>query len=62
MPDFRFNALEDKFCLTMTRLLTILTDFGKLREEFNMKRMLELTRVEEWPHSVPMTFYMTPLM
>lgn len=61
IPQFRFDALEDEFCKHMEALLTILTYHGKLRQEFEMKRMLNLLKVESWEESIPMHWYLQPL-
>jgi hypothetical protein len=45
----------------MEALLTILTYHGKLRQEFDMKRMLNLLKVDRWEESVPMHWYLQPL-
>lgn len=61
IPMFRHKALEHEFCQHMEKMLTILTDHGKLRDEFNIQRMLDLLKVDEWEMSIPMDFYLTPL-
>lgn len=61
IPEFRYLALEEQFCIHMTKLLTILTDYGELRKEFNIKRMLDLLKVDNWIDSIPMYFYLQPL-
>ena len=60
VPDFRYNALEEQFCIHMEKLLTILTDYGELRKEFKIQRMLNLLKIENWTESVPMEFYLQP--
>jgi hypothetical protein len=36
VPDFRYKALEEKYCLHMEALLKILTNHGNLKEEYAM--------------------------
>ena len=36
IPMFRHKALEHEFCQHMEKMLTILTDHGKLKQEFNI--------------------------
>ncbi len=61
IPMFRHKALEEQFCIHMEKLLTILTDHGKLREEFNIQRMLDILKIDQWQESIPMDFYIRPL-
>jgi hypothetical protein len=61
IPDFRFNALEEKFCITMEALLKILTSHGPLKEEYKMQRMLNIFKYKDWEASTPMAHYLQPL-
>lgn len=61
IPDFRFQALEEKYCLTMEALLKILTSHGPLKEEYNMQRMLNIFKYKDWEASTPMYHYLQPL-
>ena len=42
IPAFRYDALEAEFCKFMEKMLTILSLYGKLRDQFNIKEMLDL--------------------
>lgn len=61
IPDFRFKALEDKYCLHMEALLKILTEQKSLKEEYAMQRMLDILKNKDWEHSIPMHHYLQPL-
>ena len=61
IPDFRYNALEAEFCKHCEALLTILTNHGKLRQEFNIQRMLDLLKLENWQENIPVHFFLQPL-
>lgn len=37
LPIFRREALQEKFCSNLTRLLEIFRDFGTLKDHFNIK-------------------------
>lgn len=37
VPAFRFEALEDKFSIHLTRVCEIFRDYGNLKESFNIK-------------------------
>ena len=39
----------------------ILSDHGKLQDIFDIKRMLNLLKQDEWEHNPPMAFYLSPL-
>ena len=61
IPDFRYNALEDKFCENMETICTILKEHGNLKDTFAIKRMLNLLKLDNWEDTVPMAFYLNPL-
>lgn len=45
----------------MEALLKILTSHGPLKEEYNMQRMLNIFKYDNWQASTPMSHYLTPL-
>ena len=61
IPRFRVEALEDNFCMYMMELLRILTEHGKLKQVYNIKRMLNLLKLKGWESIHPMTFFLRPL-
>lgn len=61
IPKFRHNALEDKFCGHLEIICKVLEDHGKLEDIYDIKRMLNLLKLEDWEDNVPMAFYLTPL-
>jgi hypothetical protein len=61
IPSFRFNALENKFCDHMETVCKVLSDHGRLKQIYDIKRMLNLLKKDEWQESVPMAYYLTPL-
>ena len=61
IPSFRFNALENKFCDHMEIVCKVLSDHGRLQQIYDIKRMLNLLKKDEWQESVPMAYYLTPL-
>lgn len=61
IPAFRVSALENKFCEHMETVCKILSDHGKLQDTYDIKRMLNLLKLEDWENNVPMAFYLTPL-
>jgi len=61
VPNFRHEALEDKFCEHMTRICEILRDYGNLKDYFNIKQMLHVLKTENWREIPPLAFYFTPL-
>jgi len=61
IPTFRFDALETNFCKFMMELLRILTEHGKLRQDYNIQRMLNLLKLKNWKENHPMCYYLDPL-
>jgi hypothetical protein len=61
LPKFRFEALEEKFIGHMTKVCEIFTSYGKLKESYNIKQMLNILKIPEWELSPPLGFYLTPL-
>jgi hypothetical protein len=61
IPDFRYNALEDKFCEDFEIICTVLKDHGNLKDTFAIKTMLNLLKVENWEEIPPMSYYLIPL-
>ncbi len=45
IPKFRHEALENKFCEHMEAICIIFRDFGTLKEYFDIKRMLNLLKL-----------------
>jgi len=39
----------------------ILSDHGELQDIYDIKRMLNLLKLDDWENNVPMAFYLTPL-
>lgn len=48
VPKFRFEALEEKFIIHMTKVCEIFTTYGRLKESFNIKQMLAILKIEGW--------------
>jgi hypothetical protein len=44
VPQFRFEALEEKFIEHMTRISEIFRDYGTLKDYFNIKQMLHVLK------------------
>jgi uncharacterized short protein YbdD (DUF466 family) len=61
IPSFRYNALEDKFCEHMEIICKVLENHGKLQDIYDIKRMLNLLKLDNWEDNVPMAFYLNPL-
>lgn len=61
IPSFRFSALEDRFCEHMEIVCKVLSDHGKLQDIYDIKRMLNLLKKDEWEDNVPMAYYLKPL-
>lgn len=61
VPTFRYDALEEKFCQHLTRVCEIFRDYGNLKEQFNIKQMLAILKIEAWQECPPLAFYLTPL-
>lgn len=61
IPSFRFLALEDRFCDHMEIVCKVLSDHGKLQDIYDIKRMLNLLKKDEWEENVPMAYYLKPL-
>lgn len=61
IPSFRYNALEDRFCEHLEVICKVLADHGKLEDIYDIKRMLNLLKLDDWEDNVPMAFYLTPL-
>jgi hypothetical protein len=62
VPNFRFEALEHKFCENLTTICDILRDYGDLKESYNIKQMLSIMKTENWNEIVPFRFYLKPLL
>ena len=62
VPQFRFEALEEKFIEHMTRISEIFRDYGTLKDYFNIKQMLHVLKTPQWEKSPPLAFYFTPLL
>jgi hypothetical protein len=62
VPQFRFDALEEKFIEHMTRICEIFRDYGTLKDYFNIKQMLHVLKTHEWDKCPPLAFYFTPLL
>lgn len=61
IPDFRFHALEDRFCEHLEIICTVLKEHGNLKDTFAIKRMLNLLKIDGWEDKIPMAYYLTPL-
>jgi hypothetical protein len=61
VPNFRHEALEEKFCSHMTRICEIFRDYGELKDYFNIKQMLHILKTPDWQIIPPLAFYLTPL-
>jgi hypothetical protein len=61
VPTFRFDALEEKFAGHLTRVCEIFRDYGILKEQFNIKQMLHIMKIEGWRECPPLCFYLNPL-
>lgn len=61
IPRFRYTALEDKFCEHFEVVCKILENHGKLEDLYDIKRMLNLLKLDNWQENVPMSFYLNPL-
>ena len=48
VPAFRFDALEERFCVYFTRICEIFTQFGNLSLPFNIRQMLAVLKVPDW--------------
>ena len=54
IPDFRFEALEEKFIEDLTLICEILRDFGDLKDPFDIKQMLSILKTPNWENIVPL--------
>lgn len=61
VPDFRFKALEVEFCKFFTGVCDIYKEFGKLNNPYDIKQMLHVLKIEQWPKVRPFEYYLTPL-
>ena len=61
VPGFRYDALEEKFAGHLTKVCEIFRDYGTLKEQFHIKQMLHILKIEGWRESPPLCFYLSPL-
>ena len=61
IPDFRHTALETQFCEHMSIICNILKNHGDLKDEYDIKRMMNLLKLKDWKKEVPLHFYLQPL-
>ena len=61
VPDFRFEALEERFVEHLTKLCEVFRDHGDLKEPFDIRQMLEILKTPDWKNIVPLQFYLQPL-
>ena len=61
IPTFRHEALEEKFSGHLTKVCEIFRDYGNLKEQFHIKQMLHILKIEGWKTSPPLAFYLNPL-
>lgn len=61
VPNFRFEALEEKFIGHLTRACEIFREYGTLKESFNIKQMLATLKIPKWAEHPPLAFYLEPL-
>lgn len=65
VPEFRFKAIEDKFIEKMTRLCTILTNYGeeeqRLRQPWDIRQQLWVLKIENWKNIKPFAYYLETL-
>lgn len=61
IPEFRHNALETQFCEHLSIICNILKNHGNLKDEYDIKRMINLLKLKDWKKEVPLHFYMQPL-
>ena len=50
VPEFRRQALEEKFCIKLTGVCEIFRDFGteKLEDHFDIKQMMKISKIDNW--------------
>jgi hypothetical protein len=63
VPEFRRQALEEKFCQKLTGVCEIFKDYGDdpLVEHFNIKQMLHILKIDNWEKIKPFQFILTPM-
>ena len=65
IPEFRFKAVEDKFIEKMTRLCTLLTNYGeeekRVRQPWDIRQMLWVLKTDDWQNIKPFHFYLQAL-
>ena len=66
VPEFRFEALEQKFVDTMTAVCDIFKTYGedesqRLTEHYNIRQMLETLKIPNWKQIPPFAHYLQPL-
>jgi len=51
VPDFRRDALEEQFCVKLTKVCEIFEEYGteaKLEDHFDIKQMLKMQKIPNW--------------
>lgn len=61
LPMFRHRALEEKFAENLTAVCWILTGYGNLKQYYDIMRMLNLMKLENWQKIEPFRYYLQPL-
>jgi hypothetical protein len=62
VPLFRFNALETEFCKYLTGVCEIFKDYGELNDQFDIKQMLKVLKIDKWKEVNPFNYYLMPLL
>ena len=61
LPDFRMNALEEKYIEHFTKICDLFRDYGRLQGFYDIRQMLTILKTEDWREVPPLFFYLDPL-
>ena len=48
LPQFRFNALEERFVIDFTKFNDVIKLFGKLEDTYDIRQQLETLKIKNW--------------
>jgi len=48
LPQFRFNALEERFVVDFTNFNEVIKNYGKLEDPYDIRQELETLKIKNW--------------